>query len=164
MEELKIKIYTDKYKIAVQQLILNIQRTEFQIDIDLERQIDLCDIPNFYQKNLGNFWIAKFGEKVVGTISLLDIENRETALRKMFVDNKFRGKEYKIGQKLIETVFEYAKMKKIVNIYLGTTEKFLVAQRFYEKNNFIEIDKNNLPTTFPIMSVDVKFYKLKIEN
>jgi N-acetylglutamate synthase-like GNAT family acetyltransferase len=162
MEGLKIDIYTDKYKVGVQELILDIQKNEFEIDIDLERQPDLRDIPNFYQKKLGNFWIAKLGESVIGTISLLDIDNGQAALRKMFVDSKFRGKEYKVGQQLLETCILYAKGKSINEIYLGTTEKFIGAQRFYEKNNFIEIDKLNLPTKFPIMSVDVKFYKLKL--
>jgi N-acetylglutamate synthase-like GNAT family acetyltransferase len=162
MQGLKIEIYTDKYKTAVQALILDIQRNEFQIDIDLERQADLSDISNFYQNNLGNFWIAKFEEKVVGTISLLDIGNKQTALRKIFVDKNFRGKEYKVGQQLLDTLITYAKGAKIEAVYLGTTEKFTAAQRFYEKNAFVEIDKNNLPSKFPIMSVDVKFYRLKL--
>ena len=44
-------------------------------------------------------------------------------------------------------------------ILLGTTEKFLAAQRFYEKNGFTEIQKDALPPKFPVMTVDVKFYK-----
>lgn len=164
MQELEIEVYTDKYKTSIQALILDIQKGEFDIDIDLDRQPDLHDISNFYQHNLGNFWIAKCEEKVVGTIALLDIGNKQAALRKMFVDKNFRGKEYKLGQRLLDTLMSYAMHVNIEEIYLGTTEKFIAAQRFYEKNKFIEIGKNNLPIKFPIMSVDVKFYKINISK
>jgi hypothetical protein len=43
-----------------------------------------------------------------------------------------------------------------------TTQKFLAAHKFYEKNGFMEIRKNQLPDTFPIMKVDSKFYKFKV--
>lgn len=157
-----IEIYSNKYQSEVQQLILEIQQTEFNIDIDIERQPDLKDISNYYQQGLGNFWIALIDEKVIGTISLLDIGNNQTALRKMFVDSRFRGKEHKVGQQLLDTVIAHSKMAGIVEIYLGTTEKFVAAQRFYEKNNFAEIQKDKLPKAFPIMTVDVKFYKLTL--
>lgn len=164
MERLNIETYSSKYQSEVQQLILKIQQTEFNIDIDIERQPDLCDISNYYQQGLGNFWVALINEKVKGTISLLDIGNQQTALRKMFVDKNYRGKEYKIGQQLLETVIEHSKVVGVEEIYLGTTEKFIAAQKFYEKNNFKEIEKDSLPQTFPIMTVDVKFYKLTLQN
>lgn len=160
MEKLKIETYSDRYKNEVQQLILKIQQSEFNIDIDIERQPDLGDISNYYQQGSGNFWLALLNEKVIGTISLLDLGNKQTALRKMFVDEKYRGKEYKIGQQLLDTAINYSKVTGINEIYLGTTEKFVAAQRFYEKNSFIEIQQSNLPKTFPVMTVDVKFYKL----
>jgi N-acetylglutamate synthase-like GNAT family acetyltransferase len=53
--------------------------------------------------------------------------------------------------------------KNITEIYLGTTEKFIRAQRFYENNGFIEIQKQELPKNFPVMDVDVKFYKFLFE-
>lgn len=162
MQKLKIEIYTAQYQAKVQQLILDIQRNEFQVDIDLERQPDLQDISKFYQKGAANFWIAKFEENVIGTISMLDICNNQAALRKMFVSKQFRGKEYKTGQLLLDTLITYAKNAGVEEIYLGTTEKFIAAQRFYEKNGFQETDRKLLPENFPIMSVDVKFYERKL--
>ncbi len=162
MKRAQLEIYTDTYKAGVQDLILGIQRNEFGIDIDLDRQPDLRDIPTFYQTNLGNFWIARIEEHVIGTIALLDIGHGQGALRKMFVDKEFRGKQHSIGQQLLDTLLSYAAEVNIREIYLGTTEKFVGAQRFYEKNHFIEIDKRQLPVNFPIMSVDIKFYKLNL--
>ena len=47
---------------------------------------------------------------------------------------------------------------RFTEVLLGTTEKFVAAQRFYEKNGFAEIEREELPVTFPLMAVDVKFY------
>jgi GNAT superfamily N-acetyltransferase len=159
MTIIAIEPYSDAYKKGVRDLILDIQQKEFQVDIDIERQPDLLDIPGFYQKNKGNFWIAKSGDVVIGTISLLDIGNHQGALRKMFVDKQYRGKEHGAAQKLLYALFDWAIDKGIQEIFLGTTEKFIAAHRFYEKNGFREIPKNDLPETFPVMQVDVKFYK-----
>jgi GNAT superfamily N-acetyltransferase len=159
MNNVVIKEYNNQHKKDVQKLILEIQQKEFHIDIDIERQPDLLDIPNFYKKNNGNFWIAEMGHSIIGTISLLDIGNNQAALRKMFVDKNYRGKEYGVGQKLLHTLLAWAKTNGVKEIFLGTTEKFLAAHRFYEKNGFEEINKNDLPEKFPIMPVDVKFYK-----
>ena len=162
MSEVRVEIYTDIQKSDVADLILNIQNAEFSIPITLELQPDLSDIPNFYQINNGNFWVAKIDDKIIGTISLLDIGNRKGALRKMFVDKNYRGKEFGVGQKLLNTLVKWARYRGITEIFLGTTEKFIRAQQFYEKNSFKEIKKQELPETFPIMEVDVKFYRLSV--
>jgi N-acetylglutamate synthase-like GNAT family acetyltransferase len=160
MNEVAIDVYTDTYKQPVCDLILSIQSKEFAIPITLAQQPDLNNIPKFYQTNSGNFWIAKDNDNVVGTIALLDIGNHQGALRKMFVAEAYRGKE--IAKRLLTNLLAWAKQKAFSEIYLGTTEKFIRAQRFYEKNGFVEVNKRDLPPQFPIMDVDVKFYKLKI--
>ena len=162
MSGVTIETYTDMNKKAVADLILHIQNVEFGISITLELQPDLDQIPGFYQTNNGNFWIAKIDDKIVGTISLLDIGDRKGALRKMFVDKHYRGKEFGVGQKLLNTLVDWARDKGFTEIFLGTTEKFTRAQRFYEKNGFKEIDKQELPETFPVMEVDIKFYRFSI--
>lgn len=157
-----IQPYSDSDQNGVQQLILEIQQKEFLIDIDIARQPDLQQIPSFYQKGKGNFWVAKNGETVIGTIALVDIGNDQGALRKMFVNKDYRGKEFGTGQKLLDRLLAWAGENGLKEILLGTTAKFLAAHRFYEKNGFEEIAKTDLPAAFPVMSVDVKFYRFKI--
>ena len=159
---INIEKYNDSNKKDVTDLILHIQNTEFGIPITLELQPDLNAIPSFYQVNNGNFWIAKIEDKIIGTISLLDIGNRQSALRKMFVDKEYRGKEFGVGQKLLNTLLDWARHKGFTEIFLGTTEKFTRAQRFYEKNGFKEIEKQKLPGAFPLMEVDSKFYRFSV--
>jgi N-acetylglutamate synthase-like GNAT family acetyltransferase len=162
MRELNIEPYTDIYKNSVADFILNIQNGEFGIPITLDQQPDLSEIPKFYQSGNGNFWVAKDGDRLIGTIALLDIGNGKSALRKMFVDQNYRGKAFGVGQKLLNNLILWARQKCITEIYLGTTEKFVAAQRFYEKNGFFEIEKQQLPKEFPKMDVDVKFYKFSV--
>jgi GNAT superfamily N-acetyltransferase len=140
-------------------LILPIQQLEFGIPVTLEAQPDLMDIATVYQRGGGNFWVAEAQAGIVGTIGLLDIGNHQAALRKMFVAQPFRGREHGAAQKLLDTLVGWAASRRIVEIFLGTTDKFVAAHRFYEKNRFMEIRKSELPADFPVMAVDSKFYQ-----
>lgn len=143
---------------GVVSLILPIQQTEFDIPITLEGQPDLQDIPGFYQRGHGNFWVALHGGRVVGSVALLDIGNGQGALRKMFVDASVRGSGHGVARRLLDTLFDWCAAQQVREVYLGTTAKFLAAHRFYEKSGFREITREELPSSFPVMVVDTKFY------
>jgi N-acetylglutamate synthase-like GNAT family acetyltransferase len=151
--------YSSEHVDAVVNVILPIQQTEFGIPITLEAQPDLLDVEGYYRKGTGNFWVALHEAEVIGTIALLDIGNRQGALRKMFVKAPFRGPEHRAALLLLHTLLEWCAERDVAEIYLGTTAQFLAAHRFYEKNGFVEIGKGDLPAAFPVMSVDTKFYR-----
>jgi hypothetical protein len=65
--------FADAHRAGVVDVILPIQQVEFGIPISLAAQPDLLDIPAFYQRGNGNFWVALAGKEVAGTIALLDI-------------------------------------------------------------------------------------------
>ncbi|MBU0971541.1 MAG: GNAT family N-acetyltransferase [Proteobacteria bacterium] len=155
---LEILVFAPSYQDRVTNLILFIQQKEFNIPITAKDQPDLGDIPGFYQQGTGNFWMAVSAGKVVGTISLKDIGNCQAALRKMFVHPDFRGKRFGTASALWQVALDWAGTKGISKIFLGTTDKFLAAHRFYEKKGFLPIEKKTLPRQFPLMSVDTKFY------
>lgn len=140
-------------------LILPIQTEEFSIPITAEEQPDLKNIYSFYCKGNGNFWVAVEDEQIVGTVALIDIGNKQVALRKMFVKKEFRGKEFAVAQQLMNVVFNWCKEKTVSTILLGTIEPFKAAQRFYEKNGFENVNVEDLPQTFPRMAVDNMFYQ-----
>ena len=158
MAEISVCEYVDDWQEALIEMILEIQRQEFQIPITREDQPDLAAIPRFYQQENGNFWVALCDGQVVGSVGLVDIGNQQVALRKMFVKAGFRGGEYGTAHRLLETTTVWAGQKGITDIFLGTTDKFLAAHRFYEKNGFVRIAKSDLPTAFPVMQVDTVFY------
>lgn len=158
-----VKEYSNEYQAQVADLILHIQQKEYNIRITKEDQPDLFTIEEFYQTGNGNFWVAICDDKVVGTISLLDIGNNQVALRKMFVSKEYRGATYKTASLLLDTAIKWAKERPIKTVFLGTTPQFLAAHRFYEKNGFISIGQDDLPENFPVLQVDKKFYKYVLE-
>lgn len=145
-------------------LILPIQQVEFQIPITVEEQPDLFIIDEFYRKNGGEFWLATFDGKVVGSIALIRIGNHAGVIRKMFVRKEFRGKQFFIAQRLFDTLEAYCTASDIRTLYLGTIDKLSAAIRFYEKNGFEKIGKEELPGDFPLMPVDNVFCRLEIKR
>jgi N-acetylglutamate synthase-like GNAT family acetyltransferase len=160
MQDIPITIapFTPTDTDGVIDLIVSIQRDEYAIAIAPEDQPDLRQIPSFYQTNAGNFWVAKQDGAIIGTIALLDLGAQQGALRKMFVHREYRGATYRVGHHLLMTLIGWAQAHTIRDIYLGTTERFLAAHRFYEKHGFQEVSANVLPPEFPFMAVDTKFY------
>ena len=158
MAEISVGEYSDDRQEDLIEMILEIQRKEFQLPITQEDQPDLAAIPRFYQQGNGNFWVAECDGQVVGSVGLLDIGNQQVALRKMFVKAEFRGGDHGTAQRLLQTMAAWAGQRGVTDVFLGTTDKFLAAHRFYEKNGFVRIAKADLPATFPVMQVDTVFY------
>lgn len=154
-----IAVYTNDYKQGILDLILPIQTEEFNVAITAGDQPDLQDIPGYYQQDAGNFWVAIIDNTVIGSIALSDIGNQQGALRKMFVHKDYRGAAYGVAQALLNTLLSWAKEKELQEIWLGTTDKFHAAHRFYEKNHFQRVAVDSLPVNFSRMAVDSIFYK-----
>lgn len=159
MMTIRIIEYESKYRNSAIDLIFRILNREFQLPVTLKEQPDLEMVEDFYQRGCGNFWLAvSTDDNVIGTIALIDLGNGKAALRKMFVASNYRGKDKQVAQRLLEALIMWSKKKKIPAVYLGTIDVFLAAHRFYEKNNFKEILKSELPINFPLMPLDTKFY------
>jgi len=157
-----ISTYEAYHKDGIRDLILPIQREEFGIDISYDDQPDLQNIPAFYQKGNGGFWVALDGHAVIGSIALIDIGGGLVALRKMFVAAPYRGRAYGVAQQLLDYVIAQARASGVTDIYLGTTAAFKAAHRFYEKNSFELVDEYDLPESFPRMAVDTRFYRMML--
>lgn len=140
------------------QLILHIQRNEFDLSITADDQPDLQNIQEHYQAPGGNFWVATIAGQIVGTVALLNLGKGDYSLRKMFVKSQFRGSSLGVASALLRYAESWALDRGAGAIYLGTTDRFLSAHRFYRKNNYRELPKSNLPESFPLMSVDTLFF------
>jgi len=68
----------------------------------------------------------------------------------MFVKKEYRGKEFGVGQGLLDALLEWAKQKGFSDIFLGATEEFIAAHRFYEKNKSILTEKESLQKNFQL--------------
>lgn len=159
MNELKIISYTPVYKEQVFNLILKIQNEEYDVPITIHEQPDLRNIPINYQQHNDNFWIALAEDKIIGTIALHSIGNNQAVLKKMYVHAAYRGKPLRVAKKLLTILCDWCRSKAITEIYLGTTDFFIAAQKFYEHNGFCEITQEELPIAFPVTPYHAKFYK-----
>ncbi len=157
--DIVVRSFTPDQADAVRDLVLAIQQQEFGLPVTAAAQPDLLDIPGYYQRGRGGFWVALQGAQVVGCIGLLDIGQARGALRKMFVAAPFRGARFGVAQGLLETLLRCCLERGVDEVWLGTTEKFLAAHRFYEKNGFERVARSGLPTGFPVMEVDTRFYR-----
>lgn len=159
---IEIRSYTPDLQQQVVDLILPIQREEFGFDVTVADQPDLLEIHDFYQSGAGGFWVAMDGGHVVGTIGLRDIGNRQGALRKMFVAATHRGKAHGVAARLVQQLVDAAQPAGVPEVFLGTTERFLAAHRFYERQGFERIEVGQLPAAFPRMALDTRFYRRRI--
>jgi N-acetylglutamate synthase-like GNAT family acetyltransferase len=146
---------------AVVDVILPIQREEFGIAITAADQPDLAAIPDWYQTGRGQFWLAELDGRAVGTVALKDIGGAAVALRKMFVKPVARG-AVGAAQALLDAALAHARMNGVATVWLGTTDRFTAAHRFYEKNGFDPVAVEDLPDAFPRMAVDTRFYRLAL--
>jgi len=161
---IEIRPFQTRDQPGVLELILYIQREEFGLPITAGQQPDLHTIPTFYQQGKGEFLVAVSNNQIVGTAALKDIGNDYAALRKMFVAEPFRGGEYRLGARLLSELLTHASDRGLFKIFLGTTEKFLAAHRFYEKHGFRQIAPQELPSAFPRMNVDNRFYVRRLHQ
>ncbi|MFA6493008.1 MAG: GNAT family N-acetyltransferase [Patescibacteria group bacterium] len=120
---------------------------------------ELHDIKNNYLSRNGNFWIALEADKIIGTLALKDMGNNQGYLKRMYIDQEYRGKG--LAQAMINILLKYAKEKRFEEIYLATTRN-PVSERaiaFYKKYNFESMSK--LPDNFTDDDDNV-FMRLKI--
>jgi GNAT superfamily N-acetyltransferase len=136
--------------------IVAIQRGEFGIEITAEDQPDLADVAGAYQAGGGEFWVARAGGEVAGTIAAIRIAGDAVALRKMFVAAAHRGDG--LAARLMETLVAWGRAECVRTIYLGTTSVMSAAHRFYAKHGFAPVEPAELPPSFPLMSVDSRFF------
>lgn len=157
-----IQPFDFKWQSEVVDLIERIQVSEFSIPIEEGQRKELQSISKNFQKNKGNYWVALFNGKVIGTIAVIDIGHNAFELRDVFLDKEYRGQKTGFAKKLLNTVLNWSKEHDVKTIYLGTTLAFRAAHRFYEKHGFREIARKDMPSYCQPMDCDEKFYQLDL--
>ncbi|ARG97702.1 bifunctional helix-turn-helix transcriptional regulator/GNAT family N-acetyltransferase [Legionella micdadei] len=142
-------------------MIENIQKNEFAIPITSD--INACILKaetEFYYHNSYNFWYAVNDEgQIIGSIGLKKLNNEQAEIKKFFVHHQYRGK--KVSQKLMKNLLKATVKHQFKELFLGTVDTLLAAQRFYEKCGFNLIRKESLPKEFVLCPLDNVFFKAK---
>ena len=142
--------------------ILDIENNEFSMGLTIDMQPDIADIRKMYQLQKGNFWLAFHDGHLMGTIGIYHLNEASVELRRMFVCPEFRGKEWGIGQKLLDMAIGWSIATGYQEVYLETTDWLVAASRFYLKNNFTYVDIDQLPLTLPVLRATGKFMRLHL--
>ena len=108
----------------------------------------------------GTFGWQEINGQIVTTNGWLEVGDARGELRKMFVAASHRGTEVAASS---QTCLTWERMARMTEVMLGTTERMKAAHRFYEKWGFVEETAASLPSSFPRMRVDTKFYRYHLE-
>jgi len=156
--------YEDRHREALAALVLDIQRGEFGLNASEAGQPDLLDPAGFFRNAGGEIWLALAGphEAVVGSVALLDFGERRAALRKMFVRADMRGEPHRIAERLLDALLAWARAHGFAEIYLDTLQSFKAAHRFYARHGFEELSKDDMPSDFPAMNWNARFFRLRL--
>ena len=142
-------------------LLFNIWINEYGFDVEKEDFLDLLEIENFYNDSKGLFLVALDKEQIIGTIACQKLNDSCFVLKRMFVDKKFRG--CGIAQLLLDNLLtEMVVLNEIQNttFYLSTKEnQAIAAKKFYLRNKFQVISRDELPENFPFFYKDDLFMK-----
>ncbi|WZL72453.1 GNAT family N-acetyltransferase [Clostridiaceae bacterium 35-E11] len=85
----------------------------------------------------GHIFFAKYGEEVVGTVSLIKVDENTFEIAKFAVTETYQG--LSIGKKLLEKCLQIAGDEKIQKIILYSNHALTSALALYKKFNFKEI-------------------------
>lgn len=83
-------------------------------------------------------FISIFNNELIGTIGI-EKYNQIGLLRSLAVKDEYRNQ--KVGEKLVNFLFDYCKGEQIRELYLLTT----TAEKYFERIGFQKIDRNNVP-------------------
>lgn len=155
--------YQEEYQTALIRLILGIQNNEFHLGISLNEQPDLIQIKRHYLDIGGGFWLAlNQEEQVIGTIALQKETEEIGILKKFFISEAYRGREFGISQKLYETLLDFAKKEKFVILLLDSPAEAKRSHAFYRKMGFQLIGKDALPISYTYPDRNSCIFSLKL--
>ena len=132
---MKIINYESKYQQEYKSLSLEwLYENNLYEDVDGE----MLDNPKKEVLDKGGFiYLAKIGDQIVGTVTILPVEERVFEILKLGVSKNHQG--LGIGRKLMEFCIEKAELLNAEKIILETNTKLKSAIKLYSKLGFKEI-------------------------
>lgn len=155
--------FEHKYTQAVIDLVLHFQNDGTRPFVTVDDQPDLLNITREYIDRGGNFWIAKDGERLIGSVGIMPYSSEIAVLKKFFVYEDYQGKPHHIGRKLYEQLLTFAKEKSFKAILLDTPYNTVRAHKFYEKAGFKKISEDMLPIKYDRPYKDCDFFILELQ-
>lgn len=92
----------------------------------------------------GHIFFALINHEVIGTCTLIKIDDSNYELTKMCVTKRAQGKG--VGKKLLDVTIDKARRLGAGKVYVSTGKILSVALHLYHENGFHEIDNQVSPT------------------
>jgi ribosomal protein S18 acetylase RimI-like enzyme len=135
MEGLEIRKYEQKYHQQFKKISLDWLHKHHLYE---KADDDLLDHPQKYIEQGSLIFLAHFEDQVVGTISLIPVNDNTYEIFKLGVVNGFKG--LGIGRKLMQICIDICIEKNVKIITLESSSKLENALKLYEKLGFKHIE------------------------
>jgi N-acetylglutamate synthase-like GNAT family acetyltransferase len=99
---------------------------------------ELNNFPEKYKEPGGAFYIAKYGNNIIGCVGLKKLDTEICEMKRLFVNDNYKGKG--IGKKLVEIIINEGKIKDYKKIRLDTINTMETALKIYYKYGFYKIE------------------------
>nr|WP_315210043.1 GNAT family N-acetyltransferase [uncultured Flavobacterium sp.] len=116
---------------------LNLEWLKKYFKVEPKDEIVLSDPQGQIIDKGGMIFYAKYNDEIVGTVSLIKIDNTTFELSKMAVTDGVQG--LGIGKKLMLHCLAIAEAKGMEKVILYSNRKLLSAIHLYEKFGFVEV-------------------------
>jgi putative acetyltransferase len=135
MKALEIKKYEAIYHQQFKEISLNWLQA---YDLYETADDDLLDNPQKYLDKGGRIFLAHCNNEIVGTVSLIPVNNEEFEIMKLGVVDAY--KRLGIGRKLMQLCIDICQEKKVKLITLETSSKLKSAIKMYLKFGFVHVE------------------------
>ena len=136
MSHIRITHFEPAYRDAIRRLNYEWLEKYFHLE-EIDREV-LSKPEEVILAPGGQIFYAWYDDQIVGTVSLMKIQDDVFELTKMAVNEAFQG--LGIGKLLMEHCLDYAKQQGIKQIIIYSNRRLERAVEMYRKYGFIEID------------------------
>ena len=141
MTELKIRRYRKSDLNEIKNLHIIALKSTDAFDKSGSWDDDLNHIEEIYLKD-GEFIVELISNKIIAMGAIKKISNRIGEIKRMRVHPDFQRKGF--GQLILNKLEKKAKKLGFKRLQLDTTINQVAAQKFYQKNSYIEIKRGRL--------------------
>jgi RimJ/RimL family protein N-acetyltransferase len=103
---------------------------------------DLLQFDAHYTAPRGAFWIVRDDTRVVASVGVDRVDERAAELHRLYVDASLRGRG--IGQRLVETVLDWAREQRIPRVVLWSDTRFENSHRLYRRLGFAQLGERTI--------------------
>ncbi len=136
MSQIRITHFEPAYRDAIRRLNVEWLEKYFHVE-KIDREV-LSKPEEVILAPGGEIFYAWYGDEIVGTVSLMKIDDTSFELTKMAVSENFQG--LGIGKLLMENCLDFAKKAGIKQIIIYSNRRLERAVDMYRKFGFLEMD------------------------